>query len=238
LKFQFRRPAKEHAEAAVHASIASVGEENKIETALAEYVESFLTRTLTPATLPKLPSKYIDRLTALVQLIAMLRAQVSRDPRSGDVLYRPEPEAGTRLAKQLAKLSRMVAFILGRKEVDDACYALAERVAFDTAYGFHLDVVDAVMKVGGQATREVMMKRADVSYSTIGRYCEDLVMLGVLTDSGLRTDAGLGKPAVVYRVTDKLAQLWKRAREASSWTPKLKLSPPSNGRLVLRRTST
>jgi hypothetical protein len=236
LKFQFKIPAKEHAEAAVRASIASVGTENAIESALSACVESFLARKVTK--LPPLPGKYINKLTALVQLIALLRAQVARDPRSGEVMYRPGPEAGTRLAKQLAKLSRMVAFVLDRDAVDDACYTLTERVAFDTAYGFHLDLVDAIMRAGGKATMPSMRQSIGVSHTSVNHYCEDLCMLGVLEDSGQRTEitSQAGRPAVIYQVTQKLATLWRLARGEMSWTPRLKLSKPFRSKLVLRRT--
>lgn len=237
LKFQYKKMEAEQAEAAVIAAIASIGQEVEMEKSLCDAASAFLARKVDAKTLPAIPKEFADRLLALVQLIAFLRAQVERDPRTNDVRYRPEPEAGTRLAKQLSKLAKMIALVEDKVEVDAEVYALVERVAYDTAHGFHLDVVDAMMRMGGEGTRDVMRKEADVSASTIGRYVDDLAILRIIVDTGKKTNPESGRPAVIYRITDKIAGLWARAR-GQSWTPKSSKSPTSTPKLTLKRTST
>ncbi len=223
LKFQFRRFTRVHAEAAVHHAIANVGNEAEMEQELCRAANAFLQKKLTPETLPHLPRDFIDRLTALVQLIALLRAQVERDIRTDQIKYRPEPEAGTRLAKQLSKLARIVAAVKDKKIVDQDDYNLVERVAFDTAYGFHADIVDAMMKEGGTCTKPDIVRHASVSSSSIHRYVEDLLLLNVLTKAGQTEPDGRGRPADLFKVTDKVAELWSRSK-GIAW----KSSKPTN----------
>ena len=226
LKFQFRKFTRSHAEAAVQLAIASVGAEAEIESALCRATSAYLQKKISSATLPKLPDVYIRRLTALVQLIALLRAQVERDPRTDQIKYRPEPEAGTRLAKQLSKLSRILAAVWELPEVDERCYSLVERVAFDTAYGFHADIVDAMMQAGGSCTRKDIAQKAHVSSSSVYRYVEDLILLKVIAKSG-ETQQEAGRPADLYQVTDKVAELWARSK-GKTWTASSKQTKNSS----------
>src|SRR3546814_12104751 len=63
-------------------------------------------------------------------------------------------EAGTRLMKQLGQLARIMAWIDGKDRVDEETMHQVKRVAMDTAYGFHLEIVDAMMRMGGVGRSE------------------------------------------------------------------------------------
>jgi hypothetical protein len=161
------------------------------------------------------------------------------------------PESGTRLAKQLAKTAVCVAFVLGKSEVDDVTYSIIEKLAYDTAYGFSLDIVDAMMSMGGEGTRQEIADKADLNMSTTCRKIEDLCTLKAVKAWGKKvTDIG-GRSSMVYAVADDVKQLWLRAKDESCQTrrqtkPKSKIvlkakttlslpaSAPSKPRLVLR----
>jgi hypothetical protein len=237
--------ADELIEAAVHA----IGQEKEAEEELRQVVASFLTKKLDPKALPRLTVKQGKRLTALVQLTAVLRAAVERDQRSGDMLYRPGPETGTRLAKQLAKMAMCLAAVDGdRGEVGNRAFAMVEKMAKDTAHGFYLDIVDATMALGGSFTKSEVAKTARLPVSTAWRQVEDLQLLGVveLTDELKDPGPSGGAPAKVFKVTAGIEKLWEQGD--ASWLSEINgsSSPQPHGkpalklsrkRLVLRRPS-
>lgn len=251
LKFQLTKLIGDDADSVIASAIKSVGIEKQREEALQLVVNRFLARRMDMATIPEMGDKYATRLTALVQLVAILRAQVDRDRYRDDVLYRPMPESGTRLAKQLAKMAICVAFVLGKSEVDDMTYAIIEKIAYDTAYGFSLDIVDAMMSMGGEGTRQEIADKADLNMSTACRKIEDLCTLKAIKAWGKKiTDVG-GRSSMVYVVAEDVKQLWLRAKDEPCQTlrqtkPKSKIvlkiktttsqpaSAPSKPRLVLR----
>ena len=108
VKFQMKSPINKGADDLIRAAITSVGTEKFMEEEVQSVVRSFLRRKIEK--MPEVPQTIVNKLIALVQLIAQLRAQVSRDYRGEEVMYRPAPELGTRLAKQLIKLGMMLRY--------------------------------------------------------------------------------------------------------------------------------
>lgn len=215
LKFQMNAKVK-GANDIVMSAIANVGKERQIEEDMQEVTKRFLKlRMVDP---PRMPDHFIDRLVALVQLIAILRAQVERDWRGDKLAYRPVPEAGTRLAKQLTKMAIMLAFIEGQEEVKEEQYRIVEKMAFDTAYGFHFDIISTMMEMGGQATRKDLVEVAEVPHSTLALKLEDLLILkAVIKMDAEKKPRGGGRPAVIYKVADRVADLWLEARGERKW---------------------
>lgn len=213
LKFQMSHGGRAHMEEVIDAAINSVGHESEIESALQESFKKFLANKVDPSRLPRMPPHIVDRLKAMVQLVAYLRAQVDRDPRTGEFNYRPTSEVGTRLAKQLTKLCFCLAVVDGRIEINEADYELANRVAIDTGYGFYLDIVETMMKRDGQLTRNEIAKYSDVHYSTVARRLEDLTALGVVKKIDAPAEvSGPGRPPTSYTVIPEVRELWLRAQ--------------------------
>lgn len=160
------------------------------------------------------PDWVYERMVALAQLISVLRAQVDRDPYKGEIAYRPQHEMGTRLAKQLIKLGLGLAIVAGKPGIDNEIYRLMERVAFDTAVGFHLDLVQAAMQCtesGLELSEENLCRVANIPSTSMRRKIEDLTMLGAITSSvgKNKLNRGLKK---FYALTDKVVTLYKRAQ--------------------------
>jgi hypothetical protein len=233
LKLQLSKIEGDAADAIVRAAMASVGKERETEEGLRVAVARFLSKRIDPSQLAAFPDALGSRLMALVQLVAFLRAQVERDRWSQDILYRPSPEAGTRLVKQLTKLGMGVAFVLSKPTVDAEVYEIVERVAFDTAYGFNLDIVDAMMKAGGSATRADVADRIGVGSSSLSRRFDDLLALGILVP-GKKIIGPMGRPAVIYEVAEAVQRLWMRAK-GEQWKPKASKSKSSNSKSILVR---
>ncbi len=238
LKLQVSALEGERAESVIASAIASVGSEKKMEEETKAVVARFLARRIDATKLPEIPAIYVSRLTALVQLVAMLRAQVEREKYEKDVvIYRPSPENGTRLAKQLIKLGISIAAMLEKTQIDDEVYAIIERIAMDTAYGFNLEIIDAMMKVGGACERQKIVDILAITSSTVYKRFDDLILLGAIK-AERKSQNKIGRPAVQYTVNQRIQDLWMRAKTGSLWKPdqtSSNASSPSKRRLVLRR---
>lgn len=169
----------------------------------------------------KVPTAAKERIKSLARIVARLRTQIERDFRGEEMQYRPQAEFSPRLIQQLRRLATMLAHVEGKTVVDDDVIRIVERVAFDTAYGFHLDVVEAIMKCGGAATKKDVASVANLPASTAARRVDDLIILGVLEHSGKSTmgNAG-GRPSTTYSVREEVALLWRRAKGEPEWEPK------------------
>ena len=210
VKFQMIPPINKGADDLIMAAISSVGTEKFMEEEVQTIVRRFLRRKISK--MPEVPRWFVVKLTALVQLIAQLRAQVSRDYRGEEVMYRPAPELGTRLAKQLVKLGMMLAAVDDRKEVNDEDFVTIQRVAHNTASEFHLDIIGAMMQLGGRATRQQVAEATEIPSTTLSRRMEDLGVLKLISKTG-ESHTGRGRPAYIWEVSEYTQKLWKRSEK-------------------------
>ena len=216
LRFEMRDLDEVHMDKVLSAAIDSIGTEHKKEIKLQHAVASFLQKKIKKA--PPLEPSVKKKIHCLVKLVAVLRSQVERDPRTGEVTYRPRAELGTRLAKQLAKLASMLAFVDEKKTADDSTYAQLMRVAYDTVGGYSLDIVDALIEMGGRGTRMEVADKIKASSSTLHRRFEDLELVGaIFKDKRTEIRGGIGRPSAVWEVTDEIAKLWTTAKGMTKW---------------------
>lgn len=160
---------------------------------------------------PKLPTvpKWIQEQTiGLAQIVSIIRAMVSR--KQGELVYRPAPEIGTRLSKQIIKLSQCIAYILGKKEVDDQCYRIVQRVGMDTCYGWARDVVQVVAKHPEGIRKDDICREARMGPSNCSRHLEDLYELGALDYTAPKTGFK-GNPPKVWRLAPLMQKLFDMA---------------------------
>ena len=222
LRFEMRTLEQDHMDAVLRAAIDSIGNERTVELKLQHAVACFLQRRV--ESMPPMPPAIKKKLESLVKLIAVMRAQVDRDPRTGDVTYRPRAEIGTRLAKQLAKLASCLAFVDGKREVDSDTYDIVRRVAMDTVGGYNLDIVEAMVKSGGRSTRANVADDVKASAATLSRRFEDLATVGVIAKFATSEPGSIGgRPATIYEVAGEVSRLWKESapngdgREDAPW---------------------
>lgn len=209
LKVEFRRLDLAAAQAIQTAALKSIGCETVQETHLQEAVARYLLASPVVTGLPSLGEQYTNRLHCLVQLIAVLRTEVSRTMYTDEVRCRPIPEVGTRLIKQLAKLARILAWMERLPAVNNDVYDLVERVGMDTARGFHADIIDAMMMAGGVLTRKRVTEVIEIPSATVMRRMDDLITIGAIYDAGeCDNGAARGRVARTYAVAEDVAELW------------------------------
>lgn len=209
LKFQFKRMQARSQDEISMRAMDHVDDDGP-KRAIREVAASFLTRKLSPENVPRLPDEVKLKILALAKVIGLMRTNVERGW-SGDLLYRPVSETPTRLCKQLAKLGRCLAHVDGAAEVGARQFEVVKRVAIDTAYGFHLDAVDAIVGRGGKASQSEIADDVDLPASSVAKKFEDLQLLGVLRKTEEQRDNGRGRPSTVWKVAESIAKLWRDA---------------------------
>lgn len=184
------------------------------EIVLRDKVAAFLSQELSEPT-PAAPEWVKTRLVGLAQLVAQLRTAITYGYR-GEMLYRPRPEEGTRLAKQLLKLGKALCYVFGKKAIDKEVYRLMEKVALDTGVGFHQDVIFAIMaKYPRPLTVKDLCLTTRLSRATIEKKLLAMVDLQQLNRAAIKRPQA-GQPEFGYVVAPHIVKLWQQAKIGSS----------------------
>jgi putative DNA primase/helicase len=109
-------------------SLERRGREAELRERISSMVAEFLGRFRNVDRL-ELPDHFTERLITLADIVTRARSGVARDWQSRDILYLPEPEAPTRLAKQIAQLMAAM-LVIGVDEAE--AWRLARKVGWDS----------------------------------------------------------------------------------------------------------
>jgi hypothetical protein len=127
----------------------------------------------------ELPEHFTEPLITLVDIVTRARSGVARDRQTRDILYLPEPEAPTRLAKQIAQL---MAALLAIGVDEDEAWRLAEKVGWDSVPAVRSAVIRLLSRQEGyELTRADLQEKTGLPETTVRRVEEDLVVLGLAT---------------------------------------------------------
>lgn len=129
--------------------------------------------------------RQLEQLRALAEVTATLRTPVPRDRRHM-VMYPPEPEIGTRLVKQLLRLSKALANWRERLLVNATDYITVRRVALDSIPKHRLGTVAALIEADGWRTTKQVGDAANLATDTTGEVLEDMWMLHIISRYGDR----------------------------------------------------
>lgn len=198
-------------ETAIYAAMKNSGHENTMREELAEIALKFISHEIPIDNLPEVPDPMLEQLVNLAQFVAHLRGEVSKGYRE-NILYRPHPEIGTRLAKQLKKLAVCLQLLDGGKEVSKDNYELVERVALDTCRGFELDIFKAVGRSGNKgAVLTEISDKTGIPRTTVREKLEDLVLMGIFWKKKTR-QKGPGRPESRYILSSSADFLWRNIK--------------------------
>lgn len=216
------------AEEKIMKAVTNIAKEAAMEQELSTACRRFLARKVEADDLPTVPARYVDRLVALSQLLSILRAQVEREGfGERDLKYRPFYEAGTRVAKQLAKLGQMLTFVYGVSQVNEAVYRIVSRVAVDSTVGYHFDLVKAIVESEKGLTRTEAARRARMPSTSAYRRIQDLEQLGAVYKY---QDPNTPRGEPIWRVSDRVTGLWNRSMKLNGVHQPLK---PGGVRIAL-----
>lgn len=195
-----------HIRQAVNAS----DEMPKLAKQLSELASAFLCKPVVPSKIPQPPAWAKERIIALAALVGLLRTYPDREY-NGDLSTKPRTEIGSRLAQQLIKLGRFIAFVRGTS-FDNATYRIVERIGLDTAYGWHLDFTRLLLE---RHPRQVTVKELELltssSRTTLLRRMQNMKDIKLVTETPIRTQLK-GHPQSGFQLTEKALNLWKQAK--------------------------
>jgi hypothetical protein len=198
--------------AQIKAAIKNVGSCKNKEDELQNAAYLFLCRKIDIDRLPTCPEWIEDSVIALAQIAGTLRVQVDRNMYNESLKYRPEAEHATRLAAQLMKLGKMIAIVEGKKAIDVEIYNLLKQVGFDTATGFNIEIVKAIIQLKEFATIDKIHEAARIPRTNVGRILNDLLAIGAvvrLPGEG-HPQTGNKKPDL-WKLSSELQGLWAQA---------------------------
>lgn len=224
LKYRLSAQTDDALDAQLDSALGSIGAKRDRDDRLQNVVTGFLKKKLPKREeLPAIGERARARLKDAARLVAAMRTQVERDQRHDQPTYMPERESPIRVAKQLALLAVVLAWIDGEREVGEAAIRIVEKVALDTVCGFDLDIVSSIMGAGGSASRRDVADLCSIPTSTVSRRMEDLVMTGIvdLSEDRGAPGKGGGRPPALYVVRPEIAALWRRVKkESNQWQSK------------------
>ena len=152
---------------------------------LAQLGAEVCNRTINMRTLPTVDEEYRERLKTMAGLVARLRASVSRDKYTGEVHYLPVPEVGTRLVKQLARLTHGICLWRGYSGTLEARDGVVWNTVAHIALGSIASRVEVIVKALFLATAPEGISVATISANTAipsttcQRVLEDLEVLRI-----------------------------------------------------------
>ena len=177
LKFHFREQSAADREARVVSAIMSTGTEAGSDERMRRVVSRFLARNDTTRIVPE--KWFVKRLKPLVDFISLLRTAVSRDFK-GELTMQPEQEYPTRVAKQLTKLGMGLAFVDGRTVLHPRDFAVLKRIATDTVFGMHTNIVKALHSSGGAMTYRALAEVTGIPVATLFRRVDDMAVMKIV----------------------------------------------------------
>jgi hypothetical protein len=115
--------------------------------------------------------------------MATMRGAVVRDKYHKNALYRPSPELGTRLCKELIKLFLGIGMLHGK--LNGSCYSSIHNVAKSSVNIRYLDIMKHFHKEGfdKKCTMTDMQSAIGLAHDTTAIVLDDLLLLKVLTKS-------------------------------------------------------
>ncbi len=194
-------------------AISGMSQQLANESFLRDVTEAFLEHTIEKLESGKIPAPedwVITRLTALTQIVAHLRTSVPRTYRD-ELLYRPAPEIGARLGKQLMKLAQTITVVWGLPRITKDVLRLVEQVAFDTARGWGLDIVSVLARSPTPLLREHIEHAAHIPSTTCHRKLENLLTVGTVMREVVHTGRD-GHPPYGWTLSPELRDLWHQAK--------------------------
>ena len=171
----------------IRRAMQNSGQEEQMRAELAAAVEGvLLSCEVDDEKAVSIEDQVIEKLVDLADCLAVLRSAVARDGSSKAIEYIPEPEVGTRLVKQFAKLARGMAAIRGKPAVDEDEYRLIRRIARNTLPSKRCELVRTIYNLfadGFLSTQEIA-DPMNMPTDTAKLALEDLWLLQVVERRG------------------------------------------------------
>lgn len=148
-----------------------------------------------------IPNWFRQKIIPLARFTANLRSKVVKHEKGlkyRSIAYKPEKEMPNRITVQFQKLGLALAFVDDKKQIDEKIYKLIYQVALDTANGFPLDIIQALLKEKRLSIKGIQ-QLTEIDEPDL--YLDDMKRLGLI-ESDKRT----------YSLTKFIKDLWQRSQ--------------------------
>jgi hypothetical protein len=153
-------------------SLARRGHEPELRLRIREHVGEYLEGFVDCGRLD-LPSSFDEPLIVLTDIVTRARSGVPRDF-NANLSYIPEPEAPTRLAKQLAQLA---AALLAMGVPEDEVWRLARKTGWDSVPAVRCAVIACLAQHDEPVTLATIQEETGLPERTAARVAEDVAVL-------------------------------------------------------------
>lgn len=162
---------------------------------------------------PTLPENILNAIIALSQWIAIMRGYVNRQKYTDNVTHKPFAEIGTRVAKQLTKLSLGIAMFRRQDEVTEDIYLnIITKVARSTPSSRKETALEYIwMHDKDNISLIDISKAISLPTGTLTTVLEDLCMLNALTKKPI-LGKRIGSTTYIYNITDRMNYLIEESR--------------------------
>lgn len=168
----------------------------------------YLKSNLSTLPIPTLSEAMGNRIKALGQVVAFMRAKVNREKNA--LVQRPRVELATRLVGQFTKLAVCLALVKGRKTIDREVYNITRKIAFDTAEGFQLEVSALLIKYPDGLSPSQIARELNLSESSIKRYLIDMQELKIVHRRTKPNHSGVrGRDRHIWKMSKTIRALWR-----------------------------
>lgn len=202
-------------------AIDNIDAENRMRGELADVVQAYLARTVGTGHfkkdgLPTIPPAMKTRIISLARFGARMRGTVTRDTYRNDIVTsRPSAEVGSRLGKQLAKLTQSLAVVHRKSTVGEDEYRLVKKTMLDTIPQRNEDVLRHMLRAC--PTHDQKMSMQDLALATryplatVSRILQDMNVLDVVERTALTKGRHLWGVSQYMRDLIDKAQIYKKA---------------------------
>jgi hypothetical protein len=131
--------------------------------------------------IPVLDKRISNIIVCISDWISTMRGTILRDKFRHNALYKPAPELGTRICKELTKLFTGVAMLHGK--IDNSCFAVIKNVAKSSVNTRYLDIMKFMFSKGidrPYSTKE-LQSAIGLAMDTVSIVLDDLLLLKVLS---------------------------------------------------------
>ena len=165
--------------------------------------------------LPPLTRSAIQKIIAVSQVISYMRTKVKKD-REGNIEYRTRKEQGTRVAKQLAKLTQMLCVVFGKTELTDEEFnEFILKVAFDTCTSIQTEITMQTMKFYRDkdvCTVDMLVDKLQITKSSVHNHMTNMQEVGFMEFSKRDNNSGMrGRRVKSWHPTETFLALWEQA---------------------------
>lgn len=215
LTYHFVKGSGTDADQMILAALMNSGHEGEMKEEIQRAAKSFLEYKVDEDSKPIFSAMFGSRIVGLAQFVAMMRGTVERDYSRERLMYRPQAEMGTRLAKQFKKLLISLALVTGVQEIQEEDYALTVRVALDTCNGFNLEIFHELLEHPGQNATQIS-ETLDLPKTTVREKLEDMEAMNILTSEKQPNPSGMGAPVKCFSLGTVIKDHYNKAEVSTA----------------------